>query len=222
MVVDAEQHVDVGVRLKGVEAGAERGVEEAAAVDAPMPHVAAEALGEALDEAVAAGAGVGQRLERDDEDAGCVDAPGKMPRRFDAEIVAGGVVVGAQIGAARLRGGLGEEGNAPALRHQTQRLGPLALERRQHDRIGVVDGQANVLGRCRRDIDPDRGAGRAETGHAAMGPAERAIRRQPRDVAPDRHLRHPAEPRGEVVDRGDADLAQDREYARFTLGFDHF
>ena len=40
MIVDAEQHIDVRMRLKRVEAGAQRMLEDSAPVDAPMLDVA--------------------------------------------------------------------------------------------------------------------------------------------------------------------------------------
>ncbi len=215
VVVDAEQDVDVGMRLQRVEAGAERGVEDAAAVDPPVADVAVEGLAEAGEEAVAARPGVGQRLERDHQDPRRLDPAGEVARRRDAEVAAGGEVVGAEIGAARLRCGFGEERDAPPPRHQPQRLGALALERRQDDRVGIVEGKADVL------------AGRAAAGRAWPAPSSRAtppwVRRsapsagKARHVAPDGDVRHPPEPRRKVVDRGDPDLVQDREDARFTL-----
>ena len=152
MVVDAEQHVDVGMGLEGIEAGAERRAEDAAAVDPPVPHLAVEGVGEAGEESVAPRPGVGQRLERHDQDPRRLDLAREVARRRLAEVAARRHVVGAEIGAAGLRRGFGEERDAPAPRHQAERLGALAFERRQHDRVGIVDGKADVLGRGRRAV----------------------------------------------------------------------
>ncbi len=58
---------------------------------------------ESGEESVAARPGVGQRLERDDEDPRRLDLAAEAARRGLAEVAAGGDIVGAEIDAAGLR-----------------------------------------------------------------------------------------------------------------------
>ena len=218
VIVDAEKDVDVGMGLKRIEAGAKCGAEDAAAVDPPVADLAVEDLREAVDEAVTARPGVGQRLERDDEDPRRLDLSTEAAGSGLAEIAARGDIVGAEIGAAGLRCRLGEKGDAPPPRHEPQRLRAFAFERRQDDGVGIVDGESEIL-RGRGGFR--RSAPAVDPGDAAMAPSERTVARKPGDVAADRYLGHPSKPAGKIANRRDADLVEDGENARFSFSFDH-
>ena len=217
MVVDAERDVDVGMHGEGVEAGAERDAEAAAAIDPPAVDRSLEGLGEALDEAVAAAARVGQPVERDEQDARRLDLAGQRPAGAVAELAAGREIVGADIDAAVLLRGLGQERNVAAPRHAAQRVGAAPLDRRKHDGVDIADLVVDEL-RCLFDLAL---VGAARPRDAAMGALEDALGREFRDVAAHRHARHPAETAGELVDRQLVAFVEQRYDLRMPMRLDH-